>query len=275
MQFRALQSSHESKERLRERHDSNRAGALKARPPAPLRQGSVVSICTPQNKLPKLTFQWSEPTFVVTSITSSVVTVRNLADKGGAKVSVVKERKDTVVNKKMTSLYPVPISFFLGAKVVKKFGTKWCVGTVDLVDTDEGETLWHITYDDFDEEQMTLSELSQVIQYHPLLDASSDLLIPAIGTYIWYSVKQQPRLGQVASVDPTVPRPLVIEVFAPQSNAVSLPRAKFRRSMDVDTGKPQVDHITLHQIRLSFDKLTPRGYLSPKDRTRLQHSLKS
>ena len=82
-------------------------------------KGKVSSRCAPlrQNFLIiKLTFQWSEPVFLVTSVTPSVVTVRNLANKEGVKVSVVKSRTDTVVNKKMTSLYPVPISFFLGAQ---------------------------------------------------------------------------------------------------------------------------------------------------------------
>lgn len=117
--------------------------------------------------------------------------------------------------------------------------------------------------------------LAEVIRYHPLLDASGDLHVPEIGSFIWYSVKQQPRLGQVVSVDPTVPRPLVVEVFEPQSNSVSLPRAKFRRAQDVDTGNPKVDHITLHQVRMSFDKLTTRGFLSTKDRMRLQTSLET
>ena len=80
-----------------------------------------------------------------------------------------------VINKKMTSLYPVPSSFFLGSIIVKKFGGQWCEGKVDWVDADEGETLWHVTYMDFDEEQLTLEELSQVISYHPLMDATSDL----------------------------------------------------------------------------------------------------
>ena len=271
LQFRALEASYEAKEQLRKRHDSARAGAIKSKPRHTLSPGSIVSVCSPQNKLPKLTFQWSEPTFIITKVTTALVSVRDLTNKKGAKISAVKNRTDIVVNKKMTSLYQVPISFFLGAKVMKKFGNKWCAGTVDLVDTDEGETLWH----DFDGEQMTLAELSQVITYHPLLDSSSDLPVPSPGSFIWYSVQQQPRLGRVVSVDPTVPRPVVVEVFVPQANAVSLPRAKFRLSQDEDTGKPKVDHITLHQIRLRFDQLTPRGFLRPSDRAKLQDSLES
>ena len=62
---------------------------------------------------------------------------------GGKAISALTPsiRGDTVVNRKMTNLYPVPIAFFIGAKVRKKFGGTWCSGTVDWVDTDEGETL--------------------------------------------------------------------------------------------------------------------------------------
>ena len=72
--------------------------------------------------------------------------------RGGKALSALTPsvRGDTVVNRKMTSLYPVPIAYFIGTKVRKKFGGKWCTGTVDCVDTDEGETLrqWYITYED-------------------------------------------------------------------------------------------------------------------------------
>ena len=141
------------------------------------------------------------------------------------------------------------------------------------MDTDEGETLWHVTYQDFDEEQMTLEELSQVIRHHPMLDSSSDVKVPKVGEYVWYAVKQQPRLGRVVAVDPTVPRPIVVEVYEPQANATSLPRARFRRAIDEDSGDPRVDHITLHQIQLCFPTLTSRGLLTSQDRKRLQKCL--
>ena len=173
----------------------------------------------------------------------------------------------------MTSLYPVPHSFFIGAKIWKKFKKTWCKGTIDWVDTDEGETLWHVTYQDFDEEQLTREELSQVISCHPLLHTTGDLKIPTVGEFVWYAVKQQPRLGQVMAVDPTVPRPVIVEVFEPQENAESLARARFRRARDAESGDPMTENITLHQIQLTISSLTTRGFLSQKDRRRLQRCL--
>ena len=180
-----------------------------------------------------------------------------------------------IVNRKMTSLYPVPSSFFLGAVVLKKFGGRWCEGKVDWVDSDEGETLWHVSYKDFDEEQMTMEEMSQVIAYHPLMDATSDLQVPASGSFVWFAVNQQPRLGRVVSVDPTLSRPIVVEVFEPQANAVSLPRARFVLSQDPDTQEPRISNITLYQVILRFESLTQRGYLSAADRRKLQDCLAS
>ena len=130
-----------------------------------------------------------------------------------------------------------------------------------------------MTYQDFDEEQMTLQELSQVVRYHPMLNPTSDLDIPVVGRFVWYAVNQQPRLGQVTAVDPTVPRPVVVEVFEPKANAVSLPTAKFRRALEKESGEPRFENITLHQIQMSFTELTPRGLMTPTDRKRLQKCL--
>ena len=273
LQFRSLEVSKESKDRMRISHDHARTRVIKVKGSAPLKIGDILSICKPQQKLPKLTFQWTEPNYIVTSVSTATVTVRNLTDSQGGKLSKATRRLDTVVNRKMTSLYPVPTSFFIGAVVLKKFGDTWCKGKVDEVDTDEGEALWHVTYQDFDEEQLTLQELTQVIRYHPLLNTSGDLQVPAVGEFVWYARNQQPRLGQVVSVDPTVSRPIVVEIFEPQSNASSLTRARFRRATDEDTGDSVVDQLTLHQIQLRVSGLTPRGLLRPQDRRRLQRCL--
>ena len=92
---------------------------------------------------------------------------------------------------------------------------------------------------------------------------------------MWYAVSQQPRLGKVLSVDPTVPRPVVVEVFEPQANAVGIARARFVRALDPDASSPYVDQITLHQIRLQMQHLTPKGYLTTKDRKRLEKCLEN
>ena len=83
-------------------------------------------------------------------------------------------------------------------------------------------------------------------------------------------------MGQVVTVDPTISRPVVVEVYEPQANpSGSLSRARFRKAIDEDSGEPKVDNITLHQIQMTFPKLTSRGYLSPKDRKTLEQCLES
>ena len=62
-------------------------------------------------------------------------------------------------NRKMVKHSPVPDSFFLGAKVRKKFGEKWVMGTVTEVDNDDEEVIWHVVYRDFDEEDINRGEL--------------------------------------------------------------------------------------------------------------------
>ena len=61
-------------------------------------------------------------------------------DERGAKV-VKQVHEDghpsQIVNRKMTRSYRVPDSFFLGAKVMKKFRGKWFIGTVDELEVDE------------------------------------------------------------------------------------------------------------------------------------------
>ena len=178
-----------------------------------------------------------------------------------------------VVNHKMTRSYPVPKSFFIGAKVARQFGRKWVEGTIDRLDQDENDALWHVVYSDFDEEQLDKIQMCDAVVYHPLLDVQGDLKVPRVGTYVWYSHNQQPYLGQVVSIDPSVSRPVVVQRFRPQANAESLPRAKFQRAVDPDTGKAILSHLTLPQVQLQFDSLTARGYLSAKDRRKLQDRL--
>ena len=46
-----------------------------------------------------------------------------------------------IVNRKMTRSFSVSDSFFLGAKVMKKFRGKWFQGTVDELENDEATKL--------------------------------------------------------------------------------------------------------------------------------------
>ena len=115
---------------------------MKTSPNRKLAVGDIVSICKPTRALRKLTFQWTEPNYVVVSVQTATCNVRNLAPKGGvSRKQLAKKLQSTVVNIKMTRSFGVPDSFFIGARVAKRFSGKWYLGKVTGVEADESETL--------------------------------------------------------------------------------------------------------------------------------------
>ena len=208
---------------------------------------------------------------MVVQVAQATCSVRLLAVKGGISRKEVEKNglPCEIVNKKMTRSFPVPHSFFLGARVMRRFGGKWYVGKVTAVDVDEGEPLWQVVYEDFDSDQMSRKDLAAHLVYHPLLHTSGDLQTPALGQMVWFSQDQQPVLGKVVSVDPSSPRPIALHVYISVSPGKRLHLARFGPSVSVATEEPVLARITLHQILLEIQPLTSRGYLSSKDRRRL------
>ena len=173
--------------------------------------------------------------------------------------------------------FPSSPSFFIGARVRRKFKQGIYVGTITHVIDDEGESLWHVVYGDFDSEDLNFNEMVDATFYHPLLDTAHDLTLPEIGSFVWYSEGQRPRLGQVTGLDPTLPRPVTIRLFVPKAGAASLPLATFRPKPPVDDSGDEVGcHHQLHlsQIRSSFQALTPTGKLPAQARRHLQACLR-
>ena len=202
--------------------------------------------------------------------------VRRLSVAGAAKLATIKKNKglsSEIVNRKMTRSYPVSRSFFEGATVAKRFEGGWCLGRVDKTYQDEDEPLWHVTYSDFDGEDMTKSELAKCLVYHPALQQDYKAEELKVGTFVWFSEEQQPRLGEVVSVDASSPRPITVKLYEPQANAVSLPRARFVKAREADSDATKVTQITMHQVVLRLQHLTVRGYLQAADRRRLQRCL--
>ena len=143
------------------------------------------------------------------------------------------------------------------------------MGKVTDVQVDEEETLWQIIYEDFDASQMSKQELAQALIYHPLLNTAGDLLVPEVGSFVWFSEKQAPKLGRVLEVDPSNSRPVVLQRYSPQSNATRLHLARFQSEQAKATGEPEVTRITLHQIIFKVKQLTDRGFLAAADRRKL------
>ena len=152
---------------------------------------------------------------------------------------------------------------------MKRFGARWYWGTVDLVMDDEGTPIWNITWSDFDSEEVDRQQLAQLICYHPYLDTDRDVQVPAVGSYVWYSDKQRPQLGRVCEVDPSSPRPIVVQLYAPHPGAPDLTRARYGLTADQETHEPILRRLSIPQILLRLPTLSPRGFLTSKDRARL------
>ena len=84
MRFAAIESSLEAKETMRSKYDELRAGTIKTRGEKTLVVGDIVSLHRPTPLLKKVSFQWTEPNFVVVAVSPSTCSVRNLA-KGGTR----------------------------------------------------------------------------------------------------------------------------------------------------------------------------------------------
>ena len=149
------------------------------------------------------------------------------------------------------------------------------MGTVDELEVDEGTKLWHVTYEDFDGEDLNRRELAAALLFHPLLNTEGDLQVPALDSLVWFSQDSQPRLGKVMEIDPTVSRPLTLHIYEPMKHSGGLHLARFRPCLEKDSQGPLVARITLHQVMLQLAGLTKTGCMQAADRLRLQKVLKA
>ena len=109
-----------------------------------------------------------------------------------------------------------------------------------------------------------------------MLDHTADLRLPEIGSFVWYSKDREPCLGKVVELDPTLPRPLTVQVFDPLPSKGGLPSARFvARRPETDGREVSGIHeqLFLAQVRFGFEALTAEGYLRRKDRNRLRKCL--
>ena len=123
-----------------------------------------------------------------------------------------------------------------------------------------------MTYSDFDSEEVDRQTLASMVVHHPLLDTRGDIMIPEVSSFVWFSEDQQPRLGQVKEIDPSVSRLVTSYLYSPQPGASDITRARFHPATDPDTGQPLLRQLTITQGILRVHSLTPRGHLSVKDR---------
>ena len=91
---------------------------------------------------------------------------------------------------------------------------------------------------------------------------------------VWFAWEQQPWIGQVLVVDPSVSRPIQIQVhcYTPVKGVEDLTKEQFLSTFEED--RPVIIQMSTHQVLLSVEKLTPRDYLPAKARRHLPKMLK-
>ena len=128
---------------------------------------------------------------------------------------------------------------------------------------DEGQTFFHVTYDDFDQQDLDLEELLDSVVYHPELDTINDAVVPTlpeVDTVVLFAADQEPRLGRVMEIQPQSQKPVVIQLLKPHRGSRNLTSAKYIAALS--DGLPDSRALTPMQIRLTGLSLNEAGYLT-------------
>ena len=168
----------------------------------------------------------------------------------------------------------MPDAFFLGAKVCKQFRDEWFLGTVVSTRVDEGDHLWNVVYSNCDSEDVTKEQLAKMLVWHPALTDAEEVVIPEVGTFVWFAADQLPCLGKVVATDASSARPITVRVYEPQGRHSDLPKDCFKPAVDPeDEEAPVVRQIAVHEVMLRFPELSVRGFMSAKVRRRFAKAL--
>ena len=143
---------------------------------------------------------------------------------------------------------------------------------MDQVHQDEAELCWHVTYSDFDEEDLEAAQLAEVVLYHPLVDHAGDLDVPEPDSYVWFARENMPVMGRVVAVDATLPRPITVHLYNPTGGAKGVVSARYVPASN-DEGRPELIQLTIQQVVMRVKSLTKGGYLPATDRHRLRSFL--
>ena len=135
-----------------------------------------------------------------------------------------------------------------------------------------------MVHEDFDGEDLSREELIDTLVCHPALDSSAGVELPEIGSFVWHSVNQAPRLDKVSEMDPTLSRPVTVMIYDPQPSSADLTVTRFepRRTEESSREVSGIhDQLFLSQVRFGFQSLTAGGFLRKQGKTRLKKCLSS
>ena len=223
----------------------------------------------------KLTYQWSFPFYLVTNVRDNTCTVKPLvstAGKGGQYPKAVE------VNLSKVKLHSSPPSgFWLGCRVLRQFNKQWFQGSVDDISVDEGQTYFHVTFEDFDEQELDLGEVWDSVIYHPEMETNQDALtttdLPDINTVVLFPSNYKPCLGRVVEVQPHAIRPVVVQLYRPARMSKDFVSAKFVAA--APDGEVEQRALTIPQVWISNLSLSEAGYLEPESRKKVGSMLTS
>ena len=276
MCFRALDNEFERKEKSKSKWDKTRH----PRTVPDLVRGMFLHIHQPSKTLRKLTYQWSAPEFLLVKLHPPTCTVRPLVSARGRDNQ---SPKDMVVNiSKVRSHGKPPSGFWIGCRVLREFEGKTYVGTIDDVSTDEGLTYFHVTYEDFDKEEIDLGEVIDSVVYHPELDVAtrglSSAPMPSECSMVLYASNYQPRVGvgKVLEVHPFLTKSVVVQVWKPRQPRRGLPDLANSRYRTMDTPEnPDRQSISPAQIRVDNLRFNEEDRFDQQSHSLVQGVLKS
>ena len=256
------------KQRARERHDRQRSPATQSPP----KRGDLVHVYRKTSR-PKLQFQWSSPTWLVTKCAPPLYTLKPLvsaAGRGGVPPS------ETVFNVKYLRVAGLrPADFWIGAKVRRLFKKTWFLGTVTDIEEDEGKMFYKVHYQDCDQDEIDVGQLWDAVIYHPRLDDLPDLeaALPKLGECLVCSLQQQPRIGQVVKLRPGEKNPIALRLWRPSRKADSWIVAKYKPDKDVDNEEcyTWISPVMIRYRNIQFDT---EGYLTAESRTKMRRAMK-
>ena len=273
LRFLSAEQQLERKETNKSKHDRRRKPAQKEK----LKRGMLVHIQKPTRNMRKLMYQWTAPEYLIQSVSSSTCNLKPLvstAGREGKTPDVV-----TVNQSRIKMQGKPPCGFWIGCRVLKKFGDVEYMGTVDEVIKDEGKTYYHVVYADFDEEELDMGELWDHVIYHPELDAAKDGLqqlgLPDEGSYVLFAADYAPRIGRVVEKRPTQAKQLVVQMWRPKqprSGKADLTTARYETRDSAE--EPDRRSISMAQVKVMNLHLNEDQCLDPQSQIPVRKALK-
>ena len=141
---------------------------------------------------------------------------------------------------------------------------------------DEEQRYFHVTFGDFDEQELDLGEVWESVYYHPELDKDEEELsapeFPKVGSMILFAAQQRPRIGKVVEIQPNALRSVVVHMWKHYRASKDFVSAKFKPAES--EGEPDQRAITVTQVKMPGIVMTDSNYMAARSRKQASKILK-